>query len=1160
MRTKNANQRARRIVSYVMATCAAVVVTLYAAGRIKAQVQAPTPNELTAKAFQPSEGIIAGRSYHNDTSPPLRDMRQVPIDQVEREEHEANPNPKLPHQNKGDVFDPVVQLQQIIAPDMPAPILNFDGIPFPGVACNCAPPDTNGEVGATQYVQIVNEGYQVFSKSTGASILGPSSIVSLWAGFGGVCQNNGNGDPVVLYDQLAGRWVITQFAGTSVPTDECIAVSTTSDATGSWNRYGFHLGTNFFDYPHLGVWPDAYYMSMNVFNASGSAFLGPQAFAFDRAAMLAGTPASFVSPGITGGPSEDSFLPADLDGLNLPPSGAPGTFVEAPFTGAYRVFHFHADFAVPANSTFTLFASPPAAPFAELCPTTRACVPEPGGNFLDGIGDRLMFRLAYRNFGDHESVVGNMTVRSGGVAAPRWFELRNVSAGPTTVYQESTYQPDTDWRWMGSAAMDHNGDIAVGYSASSAAIFPQIRYAGRLVTDPLNVLSQGEAHLFDGTGAQLGTANRWGDYSDLTIDPVDDCTFWYTTEYYSTTSSFNWRTRIGSFKFPSCVSTPVPLVMAAATTLTNECCTPRNGAIDPGERVTLTFNVQNVGSGSTSNLVGTLLNTGGVTLASGSQTYGAIAPGATVGRPFRFKASGTCGGTITATIHLQDGSTDLGNATYTLRLGVQNTITTLAESFDGVIAPALPAGWTTAATGVESPWVTSTTNPSSAPNDAFVPDPSNIGNTELVTPTIAVPAGGAKVTFRNLYNMESTFDGTVLEISINGAAFTDITTGGNAFLTGGYGSTISVNFGSPIAGRQAWSGLSGGSSAAPTYITSSINLPAAANGKDVKLKWRAATDNSVSAPGAAGVRIDGITLDTVTFRCSTLCAVPTGDFDGDAKADFTVFRASTGGWHVLNSSTNYTTSQSFSWGLSTDTPAPGDYDGDGKIDPAIYRASAGLWAVLKSSTNYTTSFVVSWGLGIDVPVQADFDGDGKTDPAIFRPSTGLWAVLNSNTNYTTSFTVSWGLSIDQPMQGDYDGDGKADPAIFRASTGQWAVLNSSTHYTTSFVVLWGLSTDIPVPGDYDGDSKVDPAVYRQSTGGWYILNSNTNYTTSFGVSWGLSTDVPAPADYDGDGKFDPAIFRPSTGLWAVLNSSTNFTTSMVISWGLGTDTPMNKRP
>src|SRR6185369_16861880 len=210
-------------------------------------------------------------------------------------------------------------------------------------------------------------------------------------------------------------------------------------------------------------------MSMNVFNSSGTAFLGPQAFAFDRAKMLSGLPATFITPGITGGSLEEIFLPADLDGSNLPPAGAPAVFVEFPGGGTYRLFHFHADFATPANSNFTLFASPGAAGFTQLCPTTRSCVPQLGTTSrLDAIADRLMFRLTYRNFGTHESVVGNYTVSSGAVAGIRWFELRDVTNGPVTVAQESTYQPDSTWRWMGSAAMDGDGNLAIGYSASSA--------------------------------------------------------------------------------------------------------------------------------------------------------------------------------------------------------------------------------------------------------------------------------------------------------------------------------------------------------------------------------------------------------------------------------------------------------------------------------------------------------------------------------------------------------------------------------------------------------------------------------------------------------------------------------------------------------------------
>jgi uncharacterized repeat protein (TIGR01451 family) len=500
-----------------------------------------------------NHGMMMGTSYQNDVSLPLYYLPARDIDQDE-EGREGPANPKIDTGHK-DSADPVIQNTKAPNPLIPSPILNFNGIQFPGVGCSCAPPDTNGEVGETQFVQMVNEGFQVYDKATGSSLLGPQSITSVWAGFGGVCETAGHGDPVVLYDQIANRWLISQFAGSSIPTDECIAVSTTNDATGTWNRYAFHLGSSFFDYPHLAVWPDGYYMADNVFNSAGTARLGPQAFAFDRNAMLAGTPATFVTPGITGGPSENYFLPADLEGSALPPNGAPEPFVEFPGTGTYKTYKYHVDFATPGNSTFTLFGAPAAAGFTQLCPGTRACVPQlggTGGNAIDGLGDRLMFRLTYRNFGDHESIVGNHSVKAGTPAGVRWFELRGISSGTYGVFQESTYSPDSDWRWLASAAMDSAGNIAVGFSASSATINPQLRYAGRLSSDPLNQLAQGEAHLFDGTGSQTGTSSRWGDYSALTVDPVDDCTFWYTNEWYATTSQFNWRTRIGNFKFAEC--------------------------------------------------------------------------------------------------------------------------------------------------------------------------------------------------------------------------------------------------------------------------------------------------------------------------------------------------------------------------------------------------------------------------------------------------------------------------------------------------------------------------------------------------------------------------------------------------------------------------------
>jgi hypothetical protein len=528
--------------------------------------------------------VTVGHSAKNDVSPKLRNIKPKPVKARSRKVVPVLPLVH-PHATRAGPAaqgkpDSVLQsktdpgLQNKLAPShMPNTQLNFDGISFPGVNCFCAPPDTNGAVGATQYVQIVNTGLQVFDKSTGNSVLGPESIESLWSGFGGPCETFGEGDPVVTYDKLANRWVVSQFASFP-PTVECVAVSTTSDATGSYNRYAFDLGStfgnNFYDYPKLGVWPDAYYMSFNIFDPSGSTFLGPQPFALDRSAMLAGNPATIISTGMLG-PNDNQLQPADLDGTTPPPAGAPNPFTEiGSNASAWGVWRFHADFANPANSTFTLAGPLTPDPFNVIC-GGGACVPQAGtSDVLDTLGDRSMFRNAYRVLPDgQEALVGNMAVESNGVAGIRWWQINNATSGTPGFVQQSTYQPDSTWRWMGSAAMDAEGDLAVGFSASSPSINPQIRYAGRLAGDPANTLGQGEVHLFDGTGSQTDTVSRWGDYSDMTVDPTDDCTFWYTTEYYATTSSFNWRTRIGNFKFPNCTTGPTGTLAGTVTDASN---------------------------------------------------------------------------------------------------------------------------------------------------------------------------------------------------------------------------------------------------------------------------------------------------------------------------------------------------------------------------------------------------------------------------------------------------------------------------------------------------------------------------------------------------------------------------------------------------------------
>jgi hypothetical protein len=432
-------------------------------------------------------------------------------------------------------------------------LLNFDGIARSGFA----PPDTNAAVGATQVVETVNLMYAVYDKTTGSVIKAPTNISSLFSGFSGNCSTGNLSDPVVLWDKMAQRWVVSILAYTnSFSSTECYAVSTSTDATGTYNRYGFNFPTSLLaDYPKTSVWPDAYYMSFNGFQ-NGAAFVGSEPCAFDRAKMLAGAAATAVcfSPIAT----NYSFLPSDIDGAALPPTGAPNHFVELDFVSFVLLdqFDFHVDFVTPANSTFTgpkLITIPS---WAQTCPTTRACMAEPSpGEKLDSLGDRLMYRNAYRNYGDHEAIVLSHTVKpTGGSAtgATRWYELRATPPGGTfSVFQSGTLQMSAINLWMPSIAMDKVGDIALGMSASSTTIDPSVVYTGRVPSNPVGRM-QAPSIVIKGTGVQTNTGNRWGDYSSMQIDASDDCTFWFAQEYYKTTGSFNWNTRLNSFKFPSC--------------------------------------------------------------------------------------------------------------------------------------------------------------------------------------------------------------------------------------------------------------------------------------------------------------------------------------------------------------------------------------------------------------------------------------------------------------------------------------------------------------------------------------------------------------------------------------------------------------------------------
>lgn len=585
-----------------------------------------------ASAAQTS--MTVRRDLHHDLSQPLTVMmKNAPKPDLHRREVEPMKLIPLPPGAASPQDDPVIQ--HTVAGNTPTAGLNFEGLGAGqyGFTVASAPPDTNGTVGATQYVQWVNSYFAIFNKSTGALVAGPTAGNTMWSGFGGGCQSNNDGDPVILYDKQAQRWVFSQFSVTTTPYLQCVAVSTTSDATGTYNRYSFQY-SNFDDYPKMGVWSDAYYETFNMFN--GNTFVGADACAYDRSAMLAGTTATQVC--FQQGSGVGGLLPSDLDGLTAPPAGSPNYMIYYG-TNSLQLYKFHVDFVTPSNSTFTGPTNIPVAAFSALC-GGATCVPQPGvTQQLDSLADRLMFRLAYRNFGSHESLVVNHSVVAGSGGGVRWYEIQNPGGTPT-VAQQSTFAPDSNYRWMGSVAMDQSGDLALGYTTSSSSVSPGVRYAGRLASDPASTL-EAEITAVSGSGSQNGNLSRWGDYSAMQVDPVDDCTFWFTEEYMKTTGSFNWNTRIVNFKFPTCGTGGGPTASLSPTSLTFGSQTV--GTTSSAQNVTLT------NSGTASLSITSITTSGDFSQTNTCGASLAASSSCTISVKFTPTAAGTRSGSLSVT-------------------------------------------------------------------------------------------------------------------------------------------------------------------------------------------------------------------------------------------------------------------------------------------------------------------------------------------------------------------------------------------------------------------------------------------------------------------------------------------------------------------------------
>jgi len=559
-------------------------------------IRAQRPGVSKTRAGSPTSVINLDRF---DRSPRLRDLPPGRPPQGELIKEREPRWRRVSRHPSGLLSDPMVQSTPEL-PSIPGPSNSVEGI---SNVNGVLPPDTNGDVGPNHFVQMVNLSFAVYSKGTPttppALLYGPAAANTLWSGFGGPCETTNDGDPIVRYDHLADRWVMSQLA---IPNNffgillfgpfyECIAVSATSDPLGAYNRYQYSFD-KLNDYPKLAVWPDGYYMTMNQYTSVSLQFAGQGVVAFDRAKMLTGQPASAIYYDLA---SVDmnlaAMLPGDLDGP-APPPGSAAYFAQIDDdawgvtpSDQIQIWQFHSDWTTPSQSSFTRVAALPTAPFdSDLCGNSRNCLPQPGTTAtIDAMSDRLMYRLQYRNFGDHESLVVNHTVDADGAdhAGIRWYEIRNPGSSPS-IYQQGTYAPDADHRWMGSVALDASGNMALGFSVTGVSTFPSIRYTGRLAADAPNVMTLGETDLMVGTGSQTNSTGRWGDYSMMVVDPLDDCTFWYTQEYYASTSDAGWQTRIGSFSLPNCAASggpsnlPAVSVVASAATATE--AGPTSGA------------------------------------------------------------------------------------------------------------------------------------------------------------------------------------------------------------------------------------------------------------------------------------------------------------------------------------------------------------------------------------------------------------------------------------------------------------------------------------------------------------------------------------------------------------------------------------------------------
>lgn len=1099
------------------------------------------------------------------------------------------------------------KLAEFSAAPMPAPSLSFDGLSSNDNAAafgfRIVPPDTFGDVGPEHYVQAVNALVRVFDKK-GNPLTPPFKLNKLFERLETPCSRRNDGDPMVLYDPLADRWLISQFCTQFPPFRQMIAVSKTGDPTGEYYIYEFVMPNNKLnDYSKIGVWSDGFYMSVDQF--VGGDYAGTGVFAFDKKKLLTGSADAGYIYFDLASPSTirlGGLLPADFDGLRAPPEDAPNIFVGYTATeygdalDAIRLFEFRADFANPENSTFTeRTESPlPVAPFDPTSPDGRGDISQPApGEKLDSQSDRLMYRAAYRNFGSRESLVFNQTVR---VSPPeeiyragvRLYEIRKTD-GIFAVFEQSTIGTSETSRWMASAAQDHQGNLAVGYSIGSEQKSPSIFYTGRTADDPAKTFRT-EVSLIKGTGVQKAFGFRWGDYSAVSIDPSDDCAFWMTNEYYTlesqNESDFGWLTRIGAFKFPECAPAPRSSIIGAVkNSETNE---PIVGALITANSV-YSRNTNSEGKFDAFSLLpGTYALTASAEGFRPQTVTVKIYDSQILTQDFALEPTAVLangGIEFTAESCAVNNAIDPGE-TGTINLALRNNGARNARNLSAtllptsrILNPSPPQNYGALNSGgasVSRPFAFTLSENVKCGDSFELTFQINDGAENLGMISINLNAGAKRIAF------SENFDNLALPNLPEG--WTTSASGGqqiwktneNRFASPpnsvfspdpnqiGLNSLVSPVFQikSPDAELQFrnWYDLES------TFLQNRFYDGSILEIKIGRKRWQdIETAGGAFLSGGYNGKIEGCCQNPLAGKRAW-----SGKSGVNQTAEFITtkvkFPASAAGqdaqirFRVGTDLGTFREGQYIDDLIITDGYVCGcenanrsgaifDFDGDGKTDVSVFRPNnepgKADFFVQNSSNNALRE--TAWGSSEDTAVNADYDGDGKTDLAVFRPSSQMWFILQSS-DFSIQ-TTRFGLSGDKLIPADYDGDRRADIAVFRPSNGFWYILQSSDNQFRA--QKFGTSEDLPVPADFDGDGKTDIAVFRPSIGVWHISRSSDNGVAY--VQFGTNGDKPVIGDYDGDRKADFAVFRPFDGNWYLLRSQLGF---WAVRFGLNDDKPL----